>query len=81
MEGWQHHARAGRFIEELNKEYIDKDGSLMWLRTGQMGYGHERLIIAAQDQGLLTKGFKKMAGIRTMISADFAIRPLNVPAS
>ena len=60
---WKEHKRAGKFHEELNKNYIDKERSLQWLRNGELRYDGERLIVGAQDQGLLTNGFKKMAGI------------------
>ena len=58
---WREHKRAGRYIEELNKVYIDKPQSLEWLRKGMLAYDAEKLIVAAQDQGLMTKGFMKMA--------------------
>ena len=60
---WKEHKRAGKFQEELEKDYIDKEGSLHWLRNGTLGYDGERILVGAQDQGLLTNGFKKMAGI------------------
>ena len=60
---WGEHRRAGRFQQELEKNYIDKEGSLYWLRNGILGYDGERILVGAQDQGLLTNGFKKMAGI------------------
>ena len=60
---WKEHKRAGKYQEELEKDYIDKEGSLHWIRNGTMGYDGERILVGAQDQGLLTNGFKKMAGI------------------
>ena len=63
MERWKDHKRAGRFQEELQKSYIDKEESLRWLKNGDLSFDGERIIIGAQDQGLLTNGFKKMAGI------------------
>ena len=60
-EEWRTHKRAGKFQEELNKEYIDKTQSLEWLRKGLLSYDAEKIIVAAQDQGLMTKGFMKMA--------------------
>ena len=62
-ERWKQHRRAGKYLEELEKAYIDKEGSLQWLKNGDLGFDGERLIIGAQDQGLLTNGFKKMARI------------------
>ena len=58
---WREHKRAGLFPQELEKPYIDKQASLNWLKKGRLKYDDERLIIAAQDQGLMTNGFKKMA--------------------
>ena len=63
LEEWKKHRRAGKYPEELEKDYIDKEGSLSWLKNGVLGYDGERILISAQDQGLLTNGFKKMAGI------------------
>lgn len=62
-ERWREHRRAGKFPEELEKTYIDKEGSLKWLKTGDLPFDGERMIVGAQDQGLLTNGFKKMAGM------------------
>ena len=61
---WQQQKRAGRFYEEIQKEYIDKKGSLQWIQNGELKFDEERLIIAAQDQGLMTNGFKKMCGLQ-----------------
>lgn len=58
---WGDHKRAGLFPKELEKPYIDKQTSLNWLKKGRLKFDDERLIIAAQDQGLMTNGFKKMA--------------------
>ena len=33
MERWKDHRREGRFQEELEKSYIDKDESLRWIRN------------------------------------------------
>ena len=64
-ERWRMHKRAGRFREELDKCYIDKKASLNWLTKGKLGFDGERMIMGAQDQALLTNGFKKMANIST----------------
>ena len=62
---WQNNKRAGKFFEETQKNYIDQKGSFQWLQNGELKYDEERLILAAQDQGLMTNGFKKMCGIST----------------
>ena len=62
-ECWRKNKRAGKFQEELDKCYIDKQASLKWLKDGRLGYNYERGILAAQDQALMTNGFKKMAGL------------------
>ena len=49
--------------EELDKPYIDKQASLKWIRDGRLGYDDERVILAVQDQALMTSGLKKMAGL------------------
>ena len=61
---WQTNKRAGKFYEELNKNYIDQVGSVQWIQNGEFTFDEERLLIAAQDQGLMTNGFKKMCGIQ-----------------
>ena len=58
---WKEQKRAAPFYQELNKEYIDKERSLEWLRKGVLKFDQERVIIAAQDQGLMTRAFMKMA--------------------
>ena len=62
-ERWINHKRAGLFPKEIDKPYIDKEESFKWLRKGKLGYDNEKVILAAQDQGLMTNGFKKMAGL------------------
>ena len=62
-ERWIEDKRAGKFPVELEKPYIDKDASLSWLKKGKLSFDGERLITGAQDQGLLTKGFMKMANL------------------
>ena len=63
VDKWKEHKRAGLYQKELEKDYIDKERSLQWLKNGTLGYDGERILVGAQDQGLLTNGFKKMAGI------------------
>ena len=61
---WKTNKRAGLFFEETEKSYIDKKGSFQWIQNGEMRYDEERLLFAAQDQGLTTNGFLKMCGLR-----------------
>ena len=44
-----------------------------------MKFDEERLLIAAQDQGLTTNGFLKMCGLRQFSSADSATLLLKAP--
>ena len=60
---WANHQRAKYFLGELSQEYIDKEGSLDWLKRGALHFDQERTIMAAQDQGLMTNAFKKMSGL------------------
>ena len=60
---WKNNKKAERFYEELNKEYIDKEGSVEWLKRGRLTFDGERLIVGAQDQALMTNVFKHMAGL------------------
>ena len=54
-EEWRNDKRAGRIKEELDKDHIDKEGSTKWLRNGVLQYDGERIMLAAQDQGLATR--------------------------
>ena len=58
MECWRNNKRADKFQEELDV-YIDKQASLKSLKDGRLGYNDECIILAAQDQALMTNGFKK----------------------
>ena len=62
-EDWKTNKKAEKFYQELNQEYIDKEGSLEWLRRGRLTFDGERLIVGAQDQALMTNVFKKLAGL------------------
>ena len=48
------------YSTEIEKPYIDKKGSFTWLQIGILTYNEERLIIAAQDQGIMTNGQKSV---------------------
>ena len=61
---WKSNKRAGRFYEETWKSYIDRKGSFQWIQNGELKFDEERLLFAAQDQGLTTNGFLKMCGIK-----------------
>ena len=41
--------------EGLDKEYIDTKGSFKWLNAGILQYDSERIMLAAQHQGLTTR--------------------------
>ena len=60
---WNDNHRAGRYYQELQKNYIDKEGSVAWIKNGELPYDQEKMIIAAQDQGHMTNGFKKLVGL------------------
>ena len=62
-EKWKSNARAGKFYEYMTSDSIDQLKSYEWLTSGIMKYDEERIILGAQDQGLITNGFKKMVGI------------------
>ena len=76
IECWRKNKRAGKFQEELDKCYIDKQASLKWLKDGRLGYNDERVILAAQDQALMTNGFKKMAGLSQDDQCRFCHKPM-----
>ena len=62
-ERWKENKRAGLFYEEVQKNYIDKKGSFQWLQNGDLTLNEERLVIAAQDQGIMTNGLRKVCGL------------------
>ena len=54
-EGWGNNKRA-RFIKTaLDKEIVDKEGSIEWIRNGALKNDNERLLLAAQDNGFWTR--------------------------
>ena len=59
-ENWRNNKRAGCIKTELDQEFIDKDRSVEWLKTGVLKYDNERLILAAQDNALWTKATMNM---------------------
>ena len=61
---WKNNKRAGYFFDETQKNYIDQKGSFQWIKNGELRHDEERLLFAAQDQGLMTNGFKKMCGLQ-----------------
>ena len=62
-ERWKNNKRAGLFFQETQKNYIDQKGSFLWLQNGILTFNEERLMMAAQDQGLMTNGLKKVCGL------------------
>jgi hypothetical protein len=62
-ERWLKSRRAGPFAELMKNENIDEKASFEWLRRGILQYDGERIILAAQDQGLYTNAFKKVMGL------------------
>ena len=60
-EKWKKH--AGLFPKELDKPCIDKDKSYKWLKKGKLEFENEKIVLSAQDQGLMTNDFKNMAKI------------------
>jgi len=70
-ERWRNNQRAGKFYEETRKCYIDQEGTFQWMKNGQLGFDEERVVVAAQDQGLMTNGFKKMCGITSSDQCRF----------
>ena len=41
---WDNHKRSRRSKKELDQDGIDKEGSLEWLRRGQLNWDGERII-------------------------------------
>ena len=60
IEDWKKNKRAGKFAKHIEEKEIDKSRSFELLKRGVMNYDNERIILAAQDEGLLTNGLKKI---------------------
>ena len=81
LDRWKVHLRAGKFPQELENPYIDKRASLSWIRKGRLSFDGERVIIAAQDQGLTTNGFKKMAKMSNNDKCRFCKEAVESPSN
>ena len=55
----------------LNSEYIDKEGSVKWLRNGLLKYDRERIILGAQDHGLTTRAILHLHNKSTEFTCRF----------
>jgi len=64
-EDWKKNKRAGAFAKRIDEAEIDKNRSFEWLKRGVLNYDNERIILAAQDEGLLTNGLKKIFKMTT----------------
>ena len=60
QEDWKKNKRAGVFAKRVQELEIDQDKSFEWLKRGVLKFDNERIILAAQDEGLLTNGLKKI---------------------
>ena len=60
MEDWKKNKRAGRFANRMEEQEVDKNKSFEWLKRGVLNFDGERVILAAQDDGLLTNTLKKI---------------------
>ena len=69
------------FYQEVQKSYIDQKGSFLWLQNGALTFNEERLLVAAQDQGIMTNGLKKYVNSQMMTSADFVIKKWKAQAT
>ena len=59
QEDWKKNKRAGVFAKRVQELEIDQDKSFEWLKRGVLKFDNEKIILAAQDNGLLTNGLKK----------------------
>ena len=60
QDDWKKNKRAGVFAKRVQELEIDQDKSFEWLKRGVLKFDNERIILAAQDEGLLTNGLKKI---------------------
>ena len=62
---WKNNKRAGHFAKRMDEKEIDKEKSYEWLKRGVLNFDSERIVLAAQDEGLYTNGLKKIFGLTT----------------
>ena len=65
IENQKKNKRAGKFAKRIKEEEIDKCRSFEGLKRGVMNYDNERIIHAAQDEGILTNGLKTIFKLTT----------------
>ena len=53
--------RAGRFANRMENQEFDEIKLFEWLKRGILNYDRERIILAAQDEVLLTNGLNKIS--------------------
>ena len=46
---WENDKRAGKHKKELDRVEIDKEGSVEWLRRGQLNWDGEQVIITRKQ--------------------------------
>ena len=51
---WIKNKSAGTFAKRIAEQEIDKNKYFKWLKRGVLNYDNDRIILAAQDGGLLT---------------------------
>ena len=71
---------SGKIPTRAGKTVHRQKAALSWLRNGRLGFDGERVIIAAQDQGLVTNGFKKMAGLSNNDKCRFCKEAVESPS-
>ena len=71
LEDWKKNKRAGVFAKRVQEEEIDRNKSFEWLKRGVLKFDNERIILAAQDSGLLTNGLKKIFKMTTCDKCRF----------
>ena len=79
-ERWKENKRAGMFYQEIQKSYIDQKGSFLWLQNGALTFNEERLLVSAQDQGIMTNGLKKVCKLTNDDKCRFCHKEVESPS-
>jgi hypothetical protein len=56
---WKNKAMHGQYIRNIDRQLISEEDTFLWLTKGDLKAETEREIVAAQDQALKTKYYKK----------------------
>ena len=59
MQAWMEKPLHGRYSNEINQDYVDREASNYWLTSGQLFPETEGFMLAIQDQVIATRNYLK----------------------